>query len=201
MIISLAKHWNDRDYYYIQTNNPTEEILRKAGKVRDFLESCGSTAAVNCLAAHGYDLEVYCPGEYKPQPEEVLQDWFNDPRNYKTMHKVRRGVEQLPGNRVPQFYPPAVKDVFNVECRFRWFITHHDLIEWLQQGYTIQVCLQSPSHYIAVVAFDTRTSEFIYNDPWPGRFEDNDGFNKRFSDMENLNAFAVIYPRPARGVC
>jgi hypothetical protein len=28
-MIKGVKFWNDRDRYYTQTNNPTEEILRK----------------------------------------------------------------------------------------------------------------------------------------------------------------------------
>ena len=190
-----AKYWNNLLHYYCQVNNPTEEILRKTG-ARGFLETCGSTAAVNCLAVHGYKLAIKCPGLYHPQPEEVLNDWFNDPRNYPALQQVRMDIkpEDLPGNRVPQYYPVAIEDVFNVECQFRWFSTHHDLFDLFKKGCSIQLCLKSPSHYVAAVAYDDETSEIIINDPWPGRFPDGKGFNKRISDMENLTNFAVVYP-------
>jgi len=190
-----AKYWNDPDRYYIQTNNPTEEMLRKQG-IRGFLETCGSTAAVNCLAVHGYNLDIACPGDYRPQPEEVLTDWFNDPRNYKILEKARKdiGPRDLPGNRVPQYYPPAIKSVFGAECKFVWIGTHHVLADYFEKGYSIQLCLRSPSHYVAGVAYDVTTSEIVINDSWPNRFPDGRGWNKRISDMENLMNFALIFP-------
>ena len=83
-MITGAVYWNDPNKWYVQTNNPSEELLRKINK-KDFLETCGPSAGVNCAAVHGFDLEIKCPGKYKPQPEEVLSDWFNDPRNYKLL--------------------------------------------------------------------------------------------------------------------
>jgi len=210
-MICGARYWNDRDNYYIQTNNPTEEILRKNlvkvnqlikelddDRIIGFLESCGSTTAVNCLAVHGYYLDILCPGPYRPQPEEVLNDWFNDPRNYKLLEKVRAdiGPQDLPGNRVPQYYPPAMMDVFGVKCEFVWIATHHQLADRFKEGCSIQLCLKSPSHYVAGVAFDMATSEIILNDPWPGRFPDGNGFNRRMDINEfkrNVENFAIIY--------
>jgi len=212
-----AKYWYDKNKYYIQTNNPTEEILRKSlininklfaeagiDKVVGFLESCGSTGGLNCSAVH-YNkkeckerFEIKYPGGYKPQPEEVLNDWFNDPRNYALLEKVRTdiGPEDLPGNRVPQYYPPAMMAVFGIKCEFIWVATHHTLVDYFKQGYSIQLLLKSPSHYIAGVAYDLSTSEIIINDSWPGRFKSGIGFNRRVSNMENLQPFAVVYPPP-----
>lgn len=210
-----AKYWYDKDKWYIQTNNPTEEILRKslisvnkllaeAGIVKTigFLESCGSTAGVNCLAVHyskkewKEKFEVIYPGGYKPQPEEVLNDWFNDPRNYPLLEKVRTdiGPEDLPGNRVPQYYPPAIWAVFGIKCEFIWVPTHHVLVDFFKKGYSIQLLLKSPSHYVAGVAYDLSTSEIIINDSWPGRFKDGNGFNRRIPDLKNLQNFAIVYP-------
>jgi len=190
-----AKYWNDPSRYFVQINNPTEEILRKTG-AKGFLESCGSTTAVNCLAVQDYNLEIVCPGSYRPQPEEVLTDWFNDPRNYDLLKKVRTDItpRDLPGNRVPQYYPSAIMSVFGIECKFVWISEHFTAVEYLRRGCAIQLCLKSPSHYIAGIAYDTETSEIIINDPWPGRFSDGKGFNKRIPDMENLNNFAIVYP-------
>lgn len=187
-----AKHWNDKSRWYIQNNNPTEELLRKINK-RDFLETCGPSAGVNCAAAHAYDLEIVCPGKYKPQPEEVLSDWFNDPRNYKLLEQVRPNLNpnDLPGGRVPQYYPAGMMEVFNVRCEFVWLASHFQLIDYFKAGYSIQFCLRSPSHYIAGVAYDLSTSEVIYNDPWS---RDGRGFNERFSGIENLNNFIIVYP-------
>ncbi len=189
-----SKYWNDKDKWYIQTNNPTEEILRKINKI-DFLETCGPSAAVNCLAAHGYDLSISCPGNYKPQPEEVLSDWFNDPRNYKLLKKARPNLDprDIPGGRVPQYYPVAAHDVFGQYCEFMWLVNHFQLSDLFKKGYSIQLCLLKPSHYIAGVAFDLGTSEIIYNDSWPSYKK---GFNERLSGIANLEKYAVVYPPP-----
>ena len=186
-----AKYWDDKDKWYVQTNNPSEELLRKINK-KDFLETCGPSAGVNCAAALGFILEIKCPGKYKPQPEEVLSDWFNDPRNYKILEKARPNLDprDIPGGRVPQYYPAAMRDVFNIDCEFIWLTNHFQLMDYFKAGCSIQLCLKSPSHYIAAVAYDLNTSEIIFNDSWP---RGNIGFNSRMSGIENLNNYAIIY--------
>ena len=195
-MINGSKYWNNPSYYYIQTNNPTEEMLKKQG-VKNFLESCGGTSAVCCGAAVGAVLEIKCPGAYRPQPEEVLTDWFNDPVNYGALEKVRDdiGPKDLPGNRVPQYYPLAMKSVFNIFCKFIWVDSHFILAEYFKLGYAIQLCLKSPSHYVAGVGYDTASSEIVINDPWPNRFKDGKGgFNRKIPSSFNLEPFAIIYP-------
>jgi len=192
-----AKYWNDRDRYFIQTNNPTEEILRKAG-VKSWLVSCGPTAAVNCLAAMGFNVTIRCPGGYEPQPEQALMDYFNDPRNYPNLRLARQDTDpaEWNGNEVPQFYPVAVPDVFGVPTRFVWISDFSKIAELLRSGRAVQLCLKDPGHYIAAVAWDENRQEVIFNDPWPGRFSDGNGFNRRMDEAEycrNVKPFAVVY--------
>jgi len=189
----------NRDAYYIQTNNPTEEILRKQdSKYGGYLVSCGPTAAVNCISAMGLDVEISCPGDYKPQPEEVLMDYFNDPRNYDILRKKRKGTDPSIwyGNEVPQFYEIAVPAVFNVKARFIWWKDYKTIVNLVSKGQAVQLCLKNPGHYIAVVAYDTDTQEIIINDPWPGRFFNRDGFNRRMNAKElwsNVKGYAIVY--------
>ncbi len=196
-MIHGAKFWADPDKYYCQTNNPTEQLLKKR-KGEGWLESCGPTAAVNCLAAFGYNLKIYCPGPYKPQPEEVLMDFFNDPRNYEELEKIRHDVDPVsfPGNRIPQLYPFAVKQVFNADGTFVWLSSFRKLAAYLKLGCAAQICLVEPGHFIAVVAYDNKTDEIIFNDSWPDRFADGNGFNRRLDIDEfdrNVKKFAIIY--------
>ncbi len=196
-MIKGARFWDDRDRYYIQTNNPTEEILRKEDG-QDWLESCGPTAAVNCLAVLDYNVEIISPGIYRPQPEEVLTDYFNDPRNYKKL-KIERGnisPAQIQGNRVPQYYPLAVREVFDAEAHFIWTKAIAEIVKFFEKSCAVQLCLKNPGHYIAGVAYDHATKEIIYNDPWPGFFPDRNGFNRRMNHDEfqmNVKPFAIIY--------
>lgn len=195
-MIKGVKFWNARDCYFVQTNNPTEEILRKRSD-GVWLVSCGPSAAITCIAAMGFDVEVKTPGDYKPQSEEVLMDFFNDPRNYPALQKVRPETppDMWHGNEIPQFYPVAVQSVFGVKARFEWTAPFEKVIAELQAGKAVQLCLKKPGHYIAAVAYDDERDEIIFNDPWPGRFKDGNGFNRRLKrvDFSNVKPFRIVY--------
>ena len=193
-MIKGAMFWNDRNRYYRQDNNPTEILLRSKDD-SDWLESCGPTAAVNCLAAMGKPVEIVCPGTYKPQPEETLMDFFNDPRNKAALDGVRANIT-FPRNRVPQFYPLAVYEVFGVKAKFVWGLSLEQVAIYVCEGNPVQICLKKPGHYIAVVAFDLNEKLLIYNDSWPGRFEDKNGFNKTMDAKEfssNVQNYFIVY--------
>jgi hypothetical protein len=196
-MVKGVQFWNDRGCYYTQTNNPTEEILRKRSD-GGWLVSCGPSAAVTCLAAMGHDVDVRCPGVYRPQSEEVLMDFFNDPRNYAALKAARPDTppDVWHGNEVPQFYPVAVKAVFGVNAQFYWAHDFGGVAERLRAGQAVQLCLVKPGHYIAAVAYDDGTREIIYNDPWPGRFPDGNGFNRRMEEAEfkgNVKPYLIVY--------
>lgn len=195
-MIKGVKFWNARECYFVQTNNPTEEILRKRSD-GVWLVSCGPSAAVTCIAAMGFDVSIKTPGGYAPQSEEVLMDFFNDPRNYPTLQKARPETppDMWHGNEIPQFYPVAVKSVFGVKARFEWAAPFETVISELQAGKAVQLCLKKPGHYIAAVAYDDERDEIIFNDPLPGRFKDGNGFNRRLKriDFSNVKPFRIVY--------
>lgn len=195
-MIRGAPHWSDRSRYFTQVNNPTDEQLRKTG-ARAYLETCGPTTAVNCLAAIGAPIDIRCPGPYRPQPEEVLADFFNDPRNYEALRAERNNLDpaSLPGNRVPQYYPLGVREVFGARCEFRWGAKWLEIVDELVRGNPVQLCLKSPGHYLAAVAYDDLTDEIVYHDPWPARVG-GDGFACRMARPEfeaSLQPFIVVY--------
>jgi hypothetical protein len=196
-MITGAQFWNDRSRYYVQHNNPTEEILRKRSD-GNWLVSCGPTAAVGCIAAMGHQVDITCPGVYKPQAEEVLMDFFNDPRNYEELEKARPETHPADwhGNEIPQFYPVAVSAVFGVAATFIWVSAMDKVALFLRQGKAVQLCLKQPGHYIAALAWDEEKREIIFNDPWPARFPEGNGFNRRMDEAEyrrNVKPFAVVY--------
>lgn len=195
-MIRGAPHWSDRSRYYTQTNNPTEEMLRKSGN-SSYLETCGPTAAVNCLASLGVPVAIRCPGPYRPQPEEVLVDYFNDPRNYDALRIERDNLDpaSLPGNRVPQYYPLAVREVFGSKASFHWGKSWENIKNKLEHGHAVQLCLRKPGHYIAAVAFDDSTDEIIFHDSWPARVG-GDGFACRMDIAEftsNVEPFFIVF--------
>lgn len=180
----------------MQTNNPTEEILRKRSD-GEWLLSCGPTAAVTCIATMGFDVCMKTQGNYLPQSEEVLVDFFNDPRNYSALQKAR--PETPPAvwhaNEVPQFYPVAVSAVFGVKARFVWGAPFETVVSELQNGKAVQLCLKKPGHYIVAVAYDDEKDEIIFNAPYPSRFKDGYDFNRRLSraDFSNVKPFRIVY--------
>ena len=198
-MIKGAKYWdNASKTYYIQTNNPTESLLKTFYRrvVKSWLETCGPTAACSCLGALGYDLEISTPGSYRPQHEEVLSDYLNDPKTLEEREKVREGVSHIPGGRIPQFYPLAVMRVFGAKGEFQWLHNFDKIAGYLSQGKTVQLCLRNPGHYIAAVAYDDTNEELIYNDPWPGRT--GKGFNLRMKRSEydkNVTNYIIVYEK------
>jgi len=195
-MIKGTDRWHD--VYYSQENNPTEAFLKAAmGTLKSWLESCGPTAAVNCLAAMGLNVRIECPGIYKPQPEEVLMDYFNDPRNEAKLKEIRDLPESIPENRVPQFYPQAVYDVFRQRCIFRWGPSFGGVADHVSDGRAVQLCLKKPGHYIAIIAYDDVKDELIFNDPWGGRFKDGkSGRHRRLNRTEffdNVQNYYILY--------
>jgi hypothetical protein len=199
-MISGARYWNDRTRFYTQTNNPTEEILRLRGG-KGWLETCGPTAAVNCLAALGVNVGIICPGGWVPQPEEILMDFLTDPRHYGDFRNLGADPAAAPGNEQAVLYPLAVSRVFGAIAEFLPTKPQFGvLIDRLKAGAALQFCLMTPGHFVAAVAFDDEAGEIIFNDPWPGRVPawKGDGFNRRMGRAEyeaNVKDFAVLYGR------
>jgi len=191
-----APYWNEGSRLHVQTNNPTEEQIEKDG-LRPYLETCGPTASVNCLDALGVDILIECPGMYIPQSEEVLNDFLNDPVNYPRLSKILPGVDpnKVHGNRVPDYYPLAVADVFATEGKFYQVLKWDGIVAELKEGHAVQICIKVPGHYLAAVAYDDATEEIIYHDSWPKRTKTN-GFALRMKRGEydsNVKDCVVVY--------
>lgn len=226
MIIGLKK-WDDANTYYKQDNNSTEQLLKKDGKrdsekiikicnqnnigkkvqeeiiksIKGFLETCGPTAAINILAARGNNVKIPGPGIYEIQPEDYLTAYFNDPRNYDKLKNIRDlNNDYYFGNEIPQFYPLAISECFNVETRFDWGVDYNTLKMYLSSNVGVMLCLKNPGHFIAVVAMNDETNEIIYRDPWPGnywpyKYKGTSGFNRVLKYVElakNIQNYSVI---------
>jgi hypothetical protein len=125
-------------------------------------------------------------------------EYMNDPRNYDVLQKTRPEIDPCAyyGNEIAQYYTVAVPAVFGVKCSFAFGGDFNKVASLVQNGQAVQLCLVKPGHYIAVVAFDDAARELIYNDPWPGRFKDGNGFNRRMSEAEyksNVKAYQIVY--------
>jgi hypothetical protein len=202
-MIRGTKKFDDRSTFSIQTNNATETLLSKVlpkdsrGIPVGWLESCGPTSAINVIDSMGLDTKIKTPGGWSPQPEDVLFDWFSDQRNYPVMKLARSDIDpkDFLGNEVPQYYPDAVLAVFGVKAKYHESVGFTTISALVSGGEGAMICLKSPGHYLAVVAYDEATKELIYRDSWPGR-TGKDGFNLRMNADEynaNTKKFAIVF--------
>lgn len=191
-----ARYWNEASRYSQQNNNPEEEALRVALEelsakykfpinVATHYEFCGPTAAVNAHDAVGAPFVCRLPGGYILQTESLLTDFFRDPVNYPLLKAVvgEKWFDPVktPANRVLKCYPAALKATFGWESVYKEKKTAwKDLPQLLRSNVALVLCLESPGHYICVKAFDDKTNELIYNDPWNFRGGVH-GFNRRMS--------------------
>ena len=192
--------WNDRKRaYFTQENNAFEHMLKcLLPPGVSWLETCGPTASLNCQASLGRDVAVRTKGGYRPQPEDVLTSYFNDPNNFEALRDSWPAFdpEGLPGNEVAQWYPLAVRSVFGNTCEFVGALTFDQAAGHIRLGRTIQSSLEKPGHFIALVAYDDERSEFIIKDSWASRWPDHDGFCKRLTRAEyegNVRPRNLVY--------
>jgi hypothetical protein len=188
MMIYGAKKWQDRTGYYTQRNNAIEELLRAIG-VNGYLETCGPTSAVRCIYAtgQGENLSLRTSGGWSPQPEDVLTLFMNDPSNENDFLSVRNNFDTTayPENRIPQYYPFAVKKCFGVNATYDT-ATPEQVVKLLINGHAVQ--LLKPGHFVSGVAYDAVRKEIIYDDPL-------NGFNQRakLREVEKWDRAIVIY--------
>lgn len=200
MIYGQEDYIDRGKHFYIQTNNPTEEMKRKTLGQKSYLESCGPTASASCLSVVGYNLTIKTEATgYKLPEDECITDFFNSPKHYAAFRKIRSDInpKYYPGNRVPQYYPYMAEVLFDAKANFLFIKDWEYLVSHIKKKCSIQVCLKNPGHYIALLAYDSKKDEIIFNDPWPKRKGlKNKGFNERLTKQEyqdNVQSFAIIY--------
>lgn len=196
-MIKGTKYFNNKDYYYIQTNNPQETLLRLLG-FEKYLLTCGPSTMLNCIAPLGVNVEISAPGLGKLQPEGVAANYFVSPENWPAFKKIRNlefNKDLIPFY-IPQYYPYVAEKLFNVKAKYFELKIFNLIASKVLEGNAIQACLKVPDHYIAVVAYDDERNELIYNDSRPERFADGNGFNRRMNITEfekNVKNYFVEY--------
>lgn len=200
-MIHGAKYWDDPDKKYSQENNAIENLLSTfTGKNQ--LETCGPTACINALATTGHNVDITMRGGADLQPEDVMTIWLNDPRNEPLLRLARGDID--PGdymdNRVPQYYPIAVKKIFRTEAVFSWGADFPSIAKCVSVGQAVVVLLKKPGHYITFKAYDDKTEELIYDDPWsknpwPESLRGTSPFSRRLKDrdFDNIDNFKIVF--------
>jgi len=172
---------NNSAFWAVQTNNTVEHLYKvlinqlkrkypDANIKNSYLETCGDSAAVNCIIAVDSDPIISCPGGYRPQSDCLLAEYHNDPNNFIKFKKLGYSPYDIQNNRVFSTYPIAVKEVFNKHCERFCYQKWENIIDFLKAGQSIQLCLKNPGHYIAVIGA-TKDKEIKLDciDSWPKR--------------------------------
>jgi hypothetical protein len=191
-MIRGVRLWNDRKTFYIQTNNAIEAILRRLG-ITNYLESCGPESSMNILACMGIEINAPSITGAIIQPGDFLTLWMNDPAN-----RPIGTPDTRPTNEYAAAYPNAIEKIFGVKVTFITKPKYESISALVSSGQGAMLCLVTPGHFIAVVAYDEDTQELIYRDPWPARTK-TDGFNLRMGRAEfesNVKPYAVIFGGP-----
>lgn len=179
-------------YNFTQKNNVPETFLKKIlNKI--FYETCGNTSATIACFMMALEIQGLHPvkdDRWQCQPEDYLFLYLNDSNNYKQFLKDRPNLDpkNYPGNRVPQYYPEAIKQVFKMDAIFTWSAGKEYWIKEIRAKNVVQICLEKPGHYRVLHNYDTETDEFIYADPLYG-------FYKRIKAAEqvaNNKGFSIV---------
>jgi hypothetical protein len=127
---------------------------------------------------------------------------MNNPRNYDAMRAEGIIPEREPNNRHARLYPVCVRALWGILAKWLSPFAPYMMLGHLRLGRTFQVCINPPGHYLAVVAYDTATQEFIGNDSWTTRNRTPmlpaRGFNFRLTEAEvqSIVPEAIVYYPP-----
>jgi hypothetical protein len=176
-----AKNYIHREtpgFWATQTRNTVEktyrllitEIKKKYPDVKwSYLETCGASAAANCLIAVDKEVRITCPGGYRPQLDCMIAEFFNDPNNEKVLNSIGYNSAMIQNNRVMAAYPLAVSKVSGHQCELVELKTFKETIDYFKNGYAIQMCLKTPGHYICCILYDDEAKKIGCIDSWPER--------------------------------
>jgi hypothetical protein len=66
----------------------------------------------------------------------------------------------------------------------------------LRGGWLVSCRPTAAVNSLAAMGFCEERREIVFNDPWPGRFADGGGFNRRMSETEfkaNTKPYRIVY--------
>lgn len=196
----------DRNYYYIQTNNAVEAIIRaiknelrdeliKQGvsqeildnvKIKNYLESCGAEEVVNnCTNLLGPNTpgirgltELFPRWNGGPQLDDIVMLFFSDPGNAGLFKTVIPwlDVDNSMENRYMQLHPIAARLLFGIRAEWKTGRTYDEIVKAIEDGNSVGILL--PRHYVSAGIIEDTTRELRIKDSWPRRKPEwnGDGF-------------------------
>lgn len=221
-----TKYGLDRTYYWEQTRNGVEYIIRaiktelteslmrlgikkdiiEAAHLQGFLESCGADSVVNaCANLMGPDLpgvktlEKVFPG-YAPQLDDITMLCFADSRNLEEWKKYVLGFDgtTVMENRVMDLHVAVARMMFGIHAEKHTGRTFDDIYHTVSDGDSVGIHL--PGHYVSAGIIDDETGDLRIKDSWGGRKPEwnGDGF-LQVLDREEFKTVKeiVVYHKPS----
>jgi hypothetical protein len=223
-----SKYGSIRDYYYIQTNNAVEHIIKaikqetidklmEVGvsqsiidqiKLRSYLESCGANSVVNACAnllgpsLPGIQLPSIFPGWPRgPQLDDIAMLCFSDPNNAAEVVKAIKWIEgeTVMENRYMQLHPVIARIMFGIHAEWGECRTYREIYNSITAGNSVGILL--PGHYVSAGIVDDLTGDLRIKDSWPNRKPEwkGDGFLQALTQDEfSTVKQTVVYYKPGR---
>lgn len=208
--------WEVTSIRYDQTNNTTEEIIRKIkaemirelkefipkeywkdiDKLASYLELCGHSAFLCLMQGMRYLPAKYNNGfklgNLYAQMEDIVASISNQ-RRYNSLFQSGNGMD----NRYLDTYPVLAWELFGCKAEVITDLSFYDIIEYLWNGIGVQLWLREPSHYIAAISANKMESLIKYNDSWGSRVGLNNRGLHEIMDLEeyrdNVHPYAIVY--------
>lgn len=169
-MLYCTKFYADKDkIYHSQVNNSYEQLLRalkKSGDAAHWLETCGPTALAIAIHAKYKIKKTTTQNGYTIPDDELITFVLNYGKNSSKYQELRQLDEKYPEHRVPQFFPLALKLLYNIDAIFRYGFAKNVCAE-IKQGNSVVFCFKNPGHYCAAVGYDSKTNKILYHNPWP----------------------------------
>ncbi len=194
----MRKVLGTRKQLYTQENNAQVLLFDDYFKKKKYI-ACAPTSCAMGFDIAGRSMNVFTAGE---QPEDSILMILHNPSNLKALKEIRKlDYDQYPPNEVPQLYDFVGKILYGTEaCKFKWGLTFNIIKSNIDNGIPMMILVQFPvgGHYDLIVGYDDLKKIIIYNDPYPKRWNDKNGYNREMDlayFKENVNRWRVdFYP-------
>jgi hypothetical protein len=196
----------DRTYYWEQTRNSVEAIIRaikaelrvalfKAGvamallddvHIRGYLESCGAEEVINNCAnllgprlpgLHAFE-NVFQGWPAGPQLDDIVMLAFSDPRLASAMAAAIAGFhgDEVMENRYMPLHVVIARILFGIRAEHKWGRSFDEIYAAIDSGNSAGILI--PGHYVSAGVIDVDAGTLRIKDSWAGRKPEwhGDGF-------------------------
>ncbi len=182
----MRKILGTKKQLYTQENNAQVYLFDDYFGKKKYI-ACAPTICAMGFDIAGRPMNVFTSGV---QPEDSILMMLHNPSNLKALKEIRDlDYDKYPPNEVPQVYDFVGRILYGVEaCRFEWGLTFDIIKVNIDNRIPMMILVEfdTGGHYDLVVGYDDLEKKIIYNDPYPRRWIDKNGYNREM-DLAYFN--------------